>query len=116
MSLMAFGGWGTALSLVERLRVSEAGWVSPQDFAAAVACGCVTQGLVLITATPVGYRATGLSGAVVATVQLDIFHRHGRHAIGAIKEVGIVSRPARDEQEILLWAFQGRDGRLRVML
>ena len=67
ISLLAFGGGGAALPLVERLAVHEAGWVSPQDFAAAVACGYVTSGPVLITATFIGYRAAGLSGAVAAT-------------------------------------------------
>ncbi len=68
ISVLAFGGGAAALPLVERLAVGEAGWVSPQDFATAVACGYVTPGPVLITATFIGYRAAGLSGAISATV------------------------------------------------
>jgi chromate transporter len=68
ISILAFGGGGAALPLVERLAVRETGWLSSQDFAVAVACGYVMPGPVLITATFVGYRAAGLSGAVAATV------------------------------------------------
>ena len=37
ISLLAFGGGQAALPLIERIAVGETGWLSPQDFATAVA-------------------------------------------------------------------------------
>jgi len=68
VSLLAFGGGQAALPLVERVSVSEMGWLSPADFATAVAFSYMTPGPVLILATFVGYRAAGVGGAVAATV------------------------------------------------
>ena len=126
ISLLAFGGGGAALPLVERLAVSETGWLVPQDFAAAVAFGYLTPGPVLITGTFVGYRAAGLSGALTATVgvflmpwflaavaaqQLQRFLQHrwlagfGRWAAPAV--VGLLSVTAWTiaRQSVTHWAY-----------
>lgn len=68
ISLVAFGGGQGALPLMERVAVAETGWVSTQDFAAAVALGYVTPGPMIILATFLGYRVAGLAGAFAATL------------------------------------------------
>lgn len=68
VSLLAFGGGQAALTLVERVAVADARWISEQDFAAAVGFGYLTPGPVLITAAFIGYRTAGPLGALAATV------------------------------------------------
>jgi chromate transporter len=68
ISLLAFGGGQAALPLIERMAVTETGWLSPSAFGAAIAFGYLTPGPVLITATFIGQQVAGLSGALVATV------------------------------------------------
>lgn len=72
VSVLAFGGGQAALPLVERIAVTETGWLTGRDFAAAVAFSYVTPGPVLILATFVGYRVSGLAGALAATLGVFI--------------------------------------------
>ena len=68
ISLVAFGGSGSALSLVERMAVREAGWVDADGFAAALGSSYVMPGPILMMATFIGYRVDGVPGAIAATL------------------------------------------------
>lgn len=68
ISLVAFGGSGSALSLVERMAVRETGWISDDAFAAAVGSTYVMPGPILMMATFIGYRVSGWPGALAATL------------------------------------------------
>jgi chromate transporter len=65
---LAFGGGQAALSLVERAVVADTGWLTPADFAAALAFAFMTPGPVLILAPFVGYQVAGLAGAFASAV------------------------------------------------
>jgi chromate transporter len=67
ISLLAFGGGGAALSLVERTAVHEHAWITTDEFAAAVSFGYVTPGPILILSAFVGYYVAGFAGSVAAT-------------------------------------------------
>ncbi len=66
-SLLAFGGGGTVLGLVDRVAVADKGWITPAEFSAAVGFTFITPGPILVLAPFVGYLVAGAPGAVVAT-------------------------------------------------
>lgn len=68
ISLLAFGGGGATIALVERAAVADEGWITPEQFAAALSFGYVTPGPILIMAAFIGYHAAGFLGAGVATI------------------------------------------------
>lgn len=68
ISLVAFGGSGSALSLVEGMAVRETGWVSDEAFAAGVGSTYVMPGPILMMATFIGFRVNGWPGALAATL------------------------------------------------
>src|SRR5687767_2890391 len=88
-------------------------------FATGINCGAVGSCIASMTSAACS-RNAGRSRAlrssrrrsVIDAPPLGLFHRPGGDAVGPIEEVGIVGRAAGDEQEVLLWAFQGRNGRL----
>lgn len=64
---LAFGGGQAALPLLERLTVAQTGWLSSQEFATGIGLAYATPGPVLILAAFVGFRVSGLLGALAAT-------------------------------------------------
>jgi chromate transporter len=63
---LAFGGGQAALPLIERLAVSDTGWLTSAQFAAGVGLSYATPGPVLILAAFIGYHVAALPGAVAA--------------------------------------------------
>jgi chromate transporter len=68
LGLLAFGGGFTLIPLIQQEVVGRLGWLSTREFIDGIALGQVTPGPIMITATFVGYRVSGLIGATAATL------------------------------------------------
>ena len=67
---LCFGGGLVIIPLVENEVVLKYGWLTKQEFIDAVTLGQITPGPVIISATFIGYKVSGILGAVVATASV----------------------------------------------
>jgi len=68
IGLFAFGGGFTSIPLIQHIVVDQLHWLSFAQFRDGIALGQITPGPVFITATFIGYKVSGIIGALAATL------------------------------------------------
>jgi chromate transporter len=65
---LAFGGGFTTIPLIQYELVERLNWLTTKEFLDGILMGQVTPGPILITSTFIGYKVSGLLGALMATI------------------------------------------------
>ncbi|MTI37968.1 chromate efflux transporter, partial [Fulvivirga lutimaris] len=68
ISLTLFGGGYVMVPILQSIIVEQMNWLTNVQFVDAIAIGQVTPGPILISAAFVGYKVSGLLGALIATI------------------------------------------------
>ncbi len=70
MSLTLFGGGYVIIPAIQEIVVNGLNWLTTKEFADAIAMGQITPEPIFISATFIGYKVAGLTGAVAATLAI----------------------------------------------
>lgn len=70
ISLTLFGGGYVMIPIMQALFVTNMGWLTQQEFLDAIALSQSTPGPILVSATFIGYKMNGFTGAVIATIAI----------------------------------------------
>ena len=68
ISLTLFGGGYVMIPMLNDIVVIQQAWLTANEFMDAIALGQITPGPILISATFIGYKVSGILGAIIATI------------------------------------------------
>ncbi len=72
MSLTLFGGGYVIIPIMEQALVGDLGWVTIEEFNAAISISQITPGPIMTSVTFIGYKMAGITGAIVATLAIFV--------------------------------------------
>jgi chromate transport protein ChrA len=94
ISVMLFGGAYVGIPLIQEIVVSHHHWLTPQEFAYGIALGQITPGPIIISAAFIGYKVSGILGALVASFGIfsppTLLIIMGARILGQIRESSYV--------------------------